>query len=281
MKMVIDANYFEHEDLRNYLRSSRENIAVLIDYAGMEMRKGDALRNVSRSLSILCQFPKQVLVLKGTREVAGLRMATQGLDKRLIDKTQTRDFAQFCAQTHRAVNGDKLLLAALEDSTRTAKDHFDAMQKGMEQMEVVVAGYATRFTQKELSELRTGRAYGPELDARIAEHVFELWATVRQSHPDVKRAANVEEAVNNIVFRYTAAGYVWLLEKLRSGVSIENVLSPKKVTSDFIDIVYVAYATYFDGILSKETRVQRNYEQTLAMLKNNVPNAYFSRRRHP
>lgn len=280
MKMVIDANYFEHEDLRNYLRSSRENIAVLIDYAGMEMRKGDALRNVSRSLSILCHFPKQVLVLKGTREVAGLRMATQGLDKRLIDKTQTRDFAKFCAQTRRAVNGDNLLKAALEDSARTAKDHFDAMQKGMRQMEVVVAGYAKRFTQKELTELRTGRTYASGLDAKIAEHIFELWATVSRSHPDVKPAANIEEAVNNIVFRYTAAGYVWLLEKLRSGVSIENVLSPKKVTSDFIDIVYVAYATYFDGILSKETRVQRNYEETLAMLKNSVPNAYFSRRPH-
>ncbi|TDF53360.1 hypothetical protein [Cupriavidus sp. L7L] len=278
MKMVIDANYFEHEDLRTYLRFSRENIAVLIDYAGMEMRKGDALRNVSRSLSILCHFPRQVLVLKGTREVAGLRMATQGLDKRLIDKTQTRDFAHFCAQTHRAVNGDKWLLAELDDSARTAKDHFDAMQKSMGQMEVVVAGYATRFTQAELAELRSSRAYGPELDAKIAEHIFELWDSVRHSHPDVKRARNVEEAVNNIVFRYTAAGYVWLLEKLRSGVSIENVLSAKKVTSDFIDIVYVAYATYFDGILSKESRVQRNYEQTLAMLKKNVPNAYFSRR---
>lgn len=81
--------------------------------------------------------------------------------------------------------------------------------------------------------------------------------------------------VNNIIFRYAVAGYVWLLEKLRNGASGKQILSAKKVTSDFIDIIYVAYATYFDGILSKETRVQHNFYETLVILKQIAPKALF------
>lgn len=160
MKKVVDANYFEDEDLEAYFRASRENRAILIDYAGMEMRKGtDPVKNLSRSLSVLCKYPKQVVVLKGTRIIAGMNTATQGLGIRLVDKTQTRDFAKFCRHIQLTAAGDKRYIAEIKESAVDAQMHFTQMESELTAIQEVIADYAARFGTKQLTELRESKRY--------------------------------------------------------------------------------------------------------------------------
>lgn len=65
MRKIIDANCLTDSLLEEYLKSSRNNIIVLKEFAGMETYKGDPLKNVCHSMKILCQYPSQVIVLKG------------------------------------------------------------------------------------------------------------------------------------------------------------------------------------------------------------------------
>lgn len=276
MKKVVDANYFEHNDLEAYFRASGENRAILIDYAGMEMRKGaDPVKNLSCSLSILRRYPKHVLVLKGTRVITGMNTVTQGLRARLVDKNQTRGFAEFCRHIQFAAAGDERYIKEVEASAVDAKRHFSQLESGLIAIQDVIAGYTTRFTSKQLTELRESKRYSKELCGTMKMHLGEIWEDICRAHPDIRQLQSLEEVVNNIAFRYVVAGYVWLLEKLRRGASGKQALSAKKVTSDFVDIVYVAYATYFDGVLSKERRVQQNFGETLAILKQLEPRALF------
>lgn len=279
MKKVVDANYFQHRDLEAYFRASGENRAVLIDYAGMEMRKGaDPVMNLFRSLSILSKYTKQIVVLKGTRAIAGMNTATQGLGVRLIDKGQTRGFADFCRHVKLAAAGDQRYIAAVEASAIHAQAHFAQMEVGFAATQEVIERYVTRFSAKQLTELRESKPYSKELCDTIELQLREIWVDLYQAHPDIPQLRDFEEVANNIVFRYAVAGYVWLLEKLRNGANGKQVLSAKKVTSDFIDIVYVAYATYFDGVLSKDVRVQQNFDETLIILKQMAPRALFGGR---
>lgn len=276
MKKVIDANYFEHQHLDAYFRTNGENRAILIDYAGMEMRKGtDSMKNLSRSLSIFSKYPKQIVVLKGTRMLAGINTATQGLCVRLVDKDQTRGFAEFCHHVKLATIGDKRYIAEIEASAIEAHTHFSHMELGLTNIRDVLVSYITRFGEERLTELREKKQYSHELYETIEQHIGEIWAELHHMHPNIRQLRHREEMVNNIVFRYTVAGYAWLLERLRNGISDKQILSTKKVTNDFIDIVYVAYATYFDGVLSKETRVQQNFNETLTLLKKMEPKALF------
>lgn len=276
MRKVVDANYFEHSDLEVYFRASGENSAILIDYAGMEMRKGtDPVKNLSRSLSILSKYPKQVVVLKGTRTIAGTNTATQGLTIRIVDKVQTRGFAEFCRHVRLAAAGDHRYTAAVKKSAAEAQAHFAQMEAGFAATQDVIAGYVERFTEEQLTELRESTRYSKELCDTIEVHIREIWLELYREHPNIRRIRSFEEVANHIVFRYTVSGYVWLLEKLRKGASGKQALSPKKVTSDFVDIVYIAYGTYFDGVLSKEVRVQQNFDETLVILKQMAPKALF------
>jgi hypothetical protein len=66
MRKIVDSNYPQSPELREYLAASRKNFAVLTDYVAMEAFKGDTLANISSATEILCGFPNQVIVLKST-----------------------------------------------------------------------------------------------------------------------------------------------------------------------------------------------------------------------
>ncbi len=68
MRLIIDSNQLQSEALRAYLAKSKSNFAVLTDYASMEAYKGDTLVSIYKSMATLCDFPTQVIVLKGTRK---------------------------------------------------------------------------------------------------------------------------------------------------------------------------------------------------------------------
>lgn len=64
MRKVVDSNFLQDQCLRKYLMASESNIAILTDYIALEMHKENTLKSLSRSMDILSDFPKQVVILK-------------------------------------------------------------------------------------------------------------------------------------------------------------------------------------------------------------------------
>jgi hypothetical protein len=81
-RMVVDSNALQSPQLQDYLSKSTNNFAVLTDYAAMEAYKGNTLASIFRSMALLADFPRQVIVLKTTGVVCGLRGRRPGLSKR-------------------------------------------------------------------------------------------------------------------------------------------------------------------------------------------------------
>jgi hypothetical protein len=71
-RIVIDSNFLQSDGLRGYLADSPANYAVITDYAAMEAYKADTLDMLYRSMEILGEFPRQVIILKGTQAICGL-----------------------------------------------------------------------------------------------------------------------------------------------------------------------------------------------------------------
>src|SRR6266851_566608 len=88
-RMVVDSNVLQSDLLRAYLSKSSDNFAVLTDYAAMEAYKGDTLASIFKSMAILADFPRQVIVLKTTGVLCGLSGRRAGLQRRMIDDEQT------------------------------------------------------------------------------------------------------------------------------------------------------------------------------------------------
>jgi hypothetical protein len=124
---VVDTNYLQCEALRAYLSASADNYAVLTDYAAMEAYKGDTLAWIYRHIEILTQYPKQVLVLRGTQEICALDGRAAASQEPLIDETQTREFSDFCHLLLAAKGGDQSLQRQLLENGREATAHIDRM----------------------------------------------------------------------------------------------------------------------------------------------------------
>lgn len=72
MKLVVDSNRLQSEELRTYLNASTSNLAVISDFAAMEAYKGNTLASIYKSMQVLADFPNQVLILKcsGSHSIA-------------------------------------------------------------------------------------------------------------------------------------------------------------------------------------------------------------------
>jgi hypothetical protein len=112
-RMVADKNMLEDpknlgpkHPLRAWLAASKDHIAVVTDYAQLEMLKGNALKNILKSTEILAEFPKQVHILKPITTVSSLKGKKKALKKRLTSGGGTRAFREWCGTRARAAAGD-------------------------------------------------------------------------------------------------------------------------------------------------------------------------------
>ena len=58
MRVVIDSNRMQSDELRMFLSMSLDNRAVLTDYTAMEAYKGNTLVSLQASWVVLREFPK-------------------------------------------------------------------------------------------------------------------------------------------------------------------------------------------------------------------------------
>src|SRR5260370_39436282 len=95
-RMVVDSNYLTRPELAEFLAASPLHFVVLTEFASIEAYKGDTLRSIFPSMAVLQQFPKQVIVLKGSLLTSPLIDNVSNPQRRLIDAAQTANFPTFC-----------------------------------------------------------------------------------------------------------------------------------------------------------------------------------------
>jgi hypothetical protein len=250
MKIVIDSNKLQSDDLREFLARSKSNIAVLTDYAAMEAYKGNTLASIFKSMAILADFP-----LKGTRSACAQRGRLAGLQRRLIDEEQTKGFPEFVENLRRAESGDAHLERQLLEHGREATAHLHKMLVDAESTAAVIEDIATLYSKEERRLLRAGDVLpGPAVD-KIVRNVLYIAGKAFHEHPDVNFVLKYDQLGNTFIFRAALCTYLLALDwGARGGARDAN---PVKFRNDFVDMNFAAYATYFDGILSADAKVRR------------------------
>src|SRR5258706_13525979 len=183
MRKVIDTNFLKSEELREYL-SDPTNIAVVPDFVVMETLAGRDPTSICQQFQILAEHPKQVIFLKSTHAVQGLRARrrSRGLQKRLIEKNQTANFKRFYEKIELAKNGDAAAKRQLAQKCDAAVADQDAMRKAQETYVANLAEHARKYTEAELAILTKGKLI-KELFAKITGEILALADAMFWSHP--------------------------------------------------------------------------------------------------
>ena len=269
MRKVIDSNQLRAPALKDYLAASRSNFAVLTDYAAMEAYAGESLTTLYHSLAIVSQFPKQVVVLKNTVLACGLNGRSAGLQKRLIDERQTREFPQFVRALQQARSGSESLREQLQTASQDARDHLQRMLKDAETTGAAFAGIEKLYDKAERRQLRQGPPYPIEIARKIAQGVSQVARELFDRHPSATALPPPHEVANTFIFRSALAGYLLSLDWAVNGGAMKT--APAKLRNDMVDANFVAFGTYFDGLLSEDAKTMKLYAQAKLLLQDMQP----------
>ena len=264
MRKVVDSNYLRSDRLHQYLSKTAKNCVVLTDYAAMEAYKGDTLASIYRSMDILSQFPKQVIVLKGTQTVCGLRGRRAGLQRRLVDGGQTQGFRKYCRKLLAAERGDLRLQKALLDHGHEATAHMERILSDVADLPDALRGAAGSFTDTEVKILRKGSELTDEIIDKFIQNILELAVVIFREHPRVTKLPDATELPNTFIFRYALCAELLVFNWIAVGSPPR--LKPEKMRNDIVDMSFAAYATFFDGLLTEDKKLQNIYHEASRLL---------------
>lgn len=243
---------------------SRANRAVLTDYVAMEAHQGDTLASIFKAMEVLSEFPTQVIVLKGTAAISSLRGRAKGLQRRLIDESQTSHFPAYVEHLKLAAGGHSAFQRELLESGRVATAHLERMLKDAETTGAVFADIAKQYTKEERRAVRLGEPYPKGFMEKAAAFVLSLVHQAFAAHPNVSRTPSFEEMPNTFLFRYALCIYLLALDWAANGGAPDA--KPKKFRNDFIDATFAAYGTFFDGLLTADEKLSRLHGEARAWL---------------
>jgi hypothetical protein len=266
MRIVIDSNVLQEQALQDFLSKSRKNKALVTDYLLIEALKGDTLSKIFRLMKVLCEFPKQVVVLKSLRSISSLKGRRSGMTRRMIDERQTREYDRWCSGLAKAEAGDGGHRQELIQRGKEATAQVDALIAAQSGYAEIIADEATNYTQDELRILRIDDPYTPAMIDKMAERLVALTTKFIESHPDGIRPPTIWELPYTYLFRLAVCAYVHTLARIRDG-GVQNVTA-EKVTNDIIDATFVAQATYFQGLMSNDTKANALYRNVKHVLRS-------------
>ncbi len=277
LRVVIDSNRLQSDELRAFLQVDAGNFAVLIDYAWMEAYKGNSVLSIQRSMSVLRDFPDQVIVLKGTKAVSALDPRAPGIAKRMYWSQGGREFHDTVAGLQRAEQGNRGALKQILDHGRAADQQMDKILAGMVDLPATLSDMVdTMFTGSEVAEVRAGKGYGADLISKFFDIADYLALRFYKAHPQRPRPPSRRSRYDAFLYRYAMAGLIYFLSWVKDGSQMKKAAD--KLRNDMVDISFATYGTYFNGVMTEDKRVralQLELRVVLEQVGARLPEEYF------
>lgn len=217
MRVVIDTNCLESEELEFFLGSSNEHFAVIPAHTVAEIFRPNDNLAIFSALKIICASPAQVLVLKENRLANRVDPKASAISNHFIDKATTRKFPHFCVAIQAASDGHPQYLQKVEQRRQWAIERVETAQRSMGDQSEALAELSANFADSELRELRAGRKLKDEtrfkmmsMTSLIAESMFADQSSGQHIHPAPYR-------YNQFVWRYALAHIVQMMQLLKAG----------------------------------------------------------------
>lgn len=276
MRVVVDSNRVRSAEILAFLASSRTNRAVVTDWLMMEAYKGRTLDGLYKTLEVLAMFPDQVIVTMNTGMCMKTGVGNQ-MSKRLIWKEITNGFPSFIEEVEAAKRGNSLLEGSLLSRSEEANNRMNDL---LDQADWIIGGYETMFetlTPQDVRAIRGNGLASPDIIERIASIGSSIAEGYRQNLGIKSSAPTGKDFGNDFLFRVGMAITSSFLEWVRTGN--QRQAKPEKVRNDHVDAMLSVYGTYFNGLMTVDSKLIQLHSlnrQLLKKMRASMPPAYMS-----
>lgn len=263
MQLVIDNSVLDKPELSSFLSGGANNRVVVTDYLAHEIFGAPSTARVRKSLQIVSQYPEQVIVLKSTGAIARLSPKRAKLHDRLINTEGTKNFPQYCAHiiSHRPGSTADLL-----NKYSGAQTHMNALLTSAEIVRDEMLKEIKKYSPSELSSLRSRKRVSGSFQILVVEHIKHHTQALFRDLDPTGALPKYQDALYSLQFRFSVCFYMLQVHWAASG-GLESA-KPHTLRNDITDMTYVAYATMYDGIMSKDEKLLELYRASNVVLKN-------------
>ena len=217
-------------------------------------------------MEILSDYPKQVVILKGTTAICGLSGRPAGLRRRMRSEQQTREFPAWCKRLKRtAQSGDLVFERHLTSLGSEANAHMNKVQRDAASLPEAIEALAADYGRDDVSHIRHSK-FTDELINKLIKNILQTSAQLFKTHPSTRMLRNSAEVPNLFVFRSALMAHLLALKWIHFG-GAKNVPA-EKLRNDIIDVNFAAYATYFDGLLTGDKKLNELYTEGSVLLNS-------------
>ncbi len=265
MKLVIDQNSLRSSGLRSFLESSDENTAVITDMAMFEMLKGgDPVYVAKQSTGVLSDFPKQVVSTYATGELMRQELSEGVAIESLIDSDTTSRMQLLLSQINDFNNGRRSsfplnrtdILEARSTALSQRLNH-SSNKSNLDGGVDVLRTHLSPELQKDIrAERLTKGVYSFAYQTGFLAFRDAVEAEGFNLSDEELQALYLDNCfTSRYSIIYTLSNMTWFAQGGAESMPSE------KVTNDLHDIDYLLISSYFDGIMSKEKRVNKLYDK--------------------
>ena len=265
MRVVIDSNRLQSDELRAFLTASGDNKAVLTDYAWMEAYKGNSVKSIVRSMAVLCDFPDQVVLLRGTKAVGALDARAPGIAERMILPRSAGQFAETVKGLRQAIEGKPKVIAQILSHGRAAEEQMAKVLADASQLPAILADIAGILSPEEVRACRKGTPYQKPMFEKVLAATNRMCDNLFGAHPGKPRRPSRKSRVNTFLFRHSLAAVLYLLDWIREGGQLDK--RRDRVRNDLIDLNFATYGTYFNGVMSDDAKLRVFHEELRIVLR--------------
>lgn len=215
-------------------------------------------------MEIISEFPKQVIILKSSKVISGLKGKVSGSQKRMIDYHQTKGFAEYIRDLKQAKAGNIYKLNSLLDHGKAAISHFEGSLIHATEMKKAFDQAACWLTKDERKIIRDNLAYTHDLINKTIYFALSLSSMAFATHPNVRIRPTYEELPYTYIFRLALCYTILALDWAAKGGAIDA--NPDKIQNDMVDMHLVAFATFFDGLLTIDKKMIRIHRDVACIL---------------
>lgn len=249
--ILVDSNMLNSADLLEYFSLSPNNKIVLPDYIAMEAYKGEKFESILSSMETILEYPRQVMVLHGTRIVAKLKDHSEILKWKFINKDQTNDFEEYCRQLILAKDGNEKIQKEILKHAVAANEIMNAILKDAASLPSAFKDIQESiFDDNERKILRTSRSFTKAMMQKIYYMAEQMGNDVYFQHPEHRHKPRRGVDKHCFLFRYGVATVFLNLRWIGRGGN-QNI-KPERMRNDLVDAALVVYSTYYDGLLTND-----------------------------
>jgi hypothetical protein len=279
MRVVIDSNALRTEELESWLAASGNHKAVLIDYAWMEIYKGNERVGLLESLKVLKKFPDQVLLLKGTKQISAMHAAAPGYANAMVQSKSKAAFSKTVAELDGVETADANAMAAIIDHGQVAKRHFQKIKNETYHFANYLSASEAVFGHGSTAQMRGKNPLSSEFVARFFDVVDGMYSRFLAKHPHRPKPSRGRHRFDHFTWRLALAYSLVTKRFIRHGSTLP-AKNERKI-NEFTDAVFATYGTYFNGVMTSDTNLFNLYmemEVILRQLGARVPTHYIE---HP